>query len=59
MQREPPRAPTKSMLRRPTRSTRYRSQMMVSVVLTTPKIPVVRKDVFWPVIPMLLNTVGE
>jgi hypothetical protein len=45
--------------RRPRRSMRKNNQISVSTVLTTPKIPVVRKPVLVPVIPRDLKTVGE
>lgn len=58
MQSEPPMAPIIRRLRRPIRSIRKRSHTIVKTVLTTPNIPVVRKPVFVPVMPMLLKTVG-
>jgi hypothetical protein len=59
IQKEPPAAPNIRSLRRPRRSISQRSQTTVRTVLTTPKIPVVRKPVEVPVIPMDLKTVGE
>ena len=44
---------------RPTLSMRKRMKMMVMTVLTTPKMPVVRNEVFVPLMPMLAKTVGE
>jgi hypothetical protein len=58
MQKEPPAAPIMSSLRRPRWSISQRSQMTVTTVFTTPKIPVVRKPVDVPVMPMDLKTVG-
>ena len=46
-------------LRRPSLSMRKKSQMTVTVALTTPKTPVVRRLVFVPVTPIDLKTVGE
>ena len=59
MQIEPPKAPIMRSLVRPRRSMSQRSHITVTTVLTTPKIPVVRKPVLVPVIPMDLKTVGE
>jgi hypothetical protein len=56
---EPPAAPIIRSLVRPRRSISHRSQMTVVTVLTTPKMPVVRKPVLVPVMPMDLKTVGE
>jgi hypothetical protein len=58
MQMEPPRAPYMSSLVRPRRSIRKKSQTNVRVVFTTPKMPVVRKEVLVPVMPMLPVEVG-
>lgn len=52
---EPPIAPQMSRLRRPSLSIRKKSQMMVMMVLMTPKIPVVSREVFVPVMPIDLN----
>jgi hypothetical protein len=38
---------------------RKKSQMMVTMALMTPKMPVVRREVLVPVTPMDLKTVGE
>jgi hypothetical protein len=38
---------------------RKKSQMIVTSAFTIPKIPVVKSEVFVPVIPMDLKTVGE
>lgn len=59
MQTEPPAPPIIRRLRRPSLSMRKNSQMMVRAVLTTPKIPVVRKAELVPWIPIDLKTVGE
>ena len=58
MHNEPPIAPIMSKFRLPIISIRYRSQMKVIAVFITPKMPVVKKPVFVPWIPMLSNTVG-
>jgi hypothetical protein len=58
MQKEPPAAPIMRRLRRPRWSISHRSQRTVTTVLTTPKMPVVRKPVEVPVMPMDLKTVG-
>lgn len=54
----PPNAPTINSSRRPAWSIRYSCHTKVRTVLTTPKIPVVKKLVSVLRIPMLLNTVG-
>jgi len=56
---EPPTAPIRSRFLRPNLSIRKSSQMNVPMVLMTPKIPVVRREVLVPVTPMDLKTVGE
>lgn len=58
MQIEPPRAPYMRRFLRPRWSIKTRIQMIVKTVLTTPKIPVVRKEVLVPRMPMEANTVG-
>lgn len=58
MQMLPPNAPTINSSRRPAWSIRYSCHTKVRTVLTTPKIPVVKKLVSVLRIPMLLNTVG-
>jgi len=52
MQREPETAPQMRRKRRPSLSIRKKSQNRVMVVLITPKIPVVRREVLVPVIPI-------
>src|SRR5271163_4526313 len=59
IQSEPPMAPYRSRERRPRRSMRKKSQKIVTMVLTTPKTPVVRSEVEVPLMPMDLKTVGE
>ena len=58
-QREPPMAPTIKRLRRPNLSIRKNSQIRVKTVLMTPKMPVVKRELFVPCTPMDLKTVGE
>lgn len=59
MQTEPPMLPINNSFLRPSLSIRKKSQIRVKHVLTTPNNPVVRKEVFVPVIPMDAKTVGE
>ena len=53
MARDEPTAPIMSILRRPMVSTRKNAQTIDRPHLMLPKTPVVRSEVFWPVMPML------
>ena len=59
MQTEPPAAPIMRRLRRPILSTRMKSQIRAPRVLITPKMPVVRREVDVPTMPIDLKMVGE
>ena len=56
MQIEPPPAPIISSFLLPRRSISKNSQTKVKTVFTTPKMPVVRKAVFPPLMPIDLKT---
>jgi hypothetical protein len=56
--RDPPIAPYISSERRPSLSIRMKSQNSVTIVLTTPKTPVVSSEVEVPEMPMDLKIVG-
>lgn len=58
MQIEPPIDPMRRRSRRPTRSIKKTRKISERTVLTTPKMPVVNRLVFVPVIPILWKTVG-
>lgn len=59
MEIDPPAAPIRRRLRRPYLSTRMKSQIRAPRVLITPKMPVVRRDVELPTMPIDLKIVGE
>lgn len=59
MHKLPPKAPKRSNFLRPVRSIKNNNQIIVNTVFKTPKMPVVRREVFSPVRPRDLKIVGE